>query len=327
MSFSLLTPLREMPIAVVDVETTGASAGLGDRVIEIGIVRMLGGQIDRQYSQLIDPRRLLSPGISALTGITPSMLTGKPIWRDVQDQITPLLTGAAILGHNIPFDLSFIRHEYRRTGVDLPEVFGNPPVFDSVRLARRLFGRGGNGLQRLAQRLGLAPPIAHRALADALTTAGVFERMIAICGGWEMSLCDYLLQQGGPVNLVAGPDQGAILPLELEEALDLRGKVRMVYLDARNQQTERIIEPIKVRRFKSELTLVAHCQLRNDQRTFKVDRIVSLTRIVETVETDAIERPISATASPLLRRLNDASSDARAGADRAQTRPASTDLT
>jgi predicted DNA-binding transcriptional regulator YafY len=43
--------------------------------------------------------------------------------------------------------------------------------------------------------------------------------------------------------------------------------------------TQRVINPIQVKRFKGELVLVAHCQLRNDRRTFKLDRIVQLTRI------------------------------------------------
>ena len=53
----------------------------------------------------------------------------------------------------------------------------------------------------------------------------------------------------------------------------------MDYLDARQKRTQRVIEPLHVRRTAGELTLVAYCQLRNDRRTFKVDRIVQLTRI------------------------------------------------
>jgi predicted DNA-binding transcriptional regulator YafY len=71
----------------------------------------------------------------------------------------------------------------------------------------------------------------------------------------------------------------SLLPLELEEALDLRKPVVMEYLDARQFKTERIVEPLKIRRFKGELTLVAWCRLRQAQRTFKLDRIVQLRRI------------------------------------------------
>ena len=71
----------------------------------------------------------------------------------------------------------------------------------------------------------------------------------------------------------------SLLPLELEEALDARKPVLMDYLDARDMRTQRVINPIQVKRFKGELILVAHCNLRNDRRTFKLERIVQLTRI------------------------------------------------
>ena len=38
-AFSLLSCLCDVPLAFVDVETTGASAAWGDRVIEVGVVR------------------------------------------------------------------------------------------------------------------------------------------------------------------------------------------------------------------------------------------------------------------------------------------------
>jgi len=77
-SFSLIQPLHSIPIAGVDVETTGASAELGDRVIEVGIARYENGVKVAEYQQLIDPHRQISSGVSALTGITQSMCEGQP---------------------------------------------------------------------------------------------------------------------------------------------------------------------------------------------------------------------------------------------------------
>ena len=78
MSFSLIQPLFDTPIAVLDVETTGASADFGHRVIELGIVRLEGGRVVAEYQQLIDPERRISPGVTALTGISQAMVTGQP---------------------------------------------------------------------------------------------------------------------------------------------------------------------------------------------------------------------------------------------------------
>jgi hypothetical protein len=158
---------------------------------------------------------------------------------------------------------------------------------DTVRIARRRFGRGGNGLQQLAPRLGVFPTVAHRALADAQTTAMVFERLMEPVGGWEMCLCDALREQGGPMGLLPLNPRESLLPLELEEALEQRKPVRMEYLDARESRTERVVEPLHVRRRSGELMLVAHCHLRNSRRTFKLERIVQLTRIDATAEAPA----------------------------------------
>jgi DNA polymerase III epsilon subunit family exonuclease len=280
MSFSLLQPLCETPIAVVDVETTGASADFGHAVIELGIVRIEHGQRVAEYQQLIDPQRKIGPGITAFTGITQAMVMGQPRFVDQLDHATELLRGAIVMGHNVRFDLSFLNKEFRRCGTLMPEVLGtNVPVLDTVRIARRRFGRGGNGLGMLARRLGIEPTVAHRALADAQTTHLVFEKLIEPVGGWNTQLCDAMREQGGPMGLTPLSPRESPLPLELEEALEQRKPVLMIYLDGRKAQTERVVQPLAIRRSRGELLLVAHCQLRDDRRTFKLDRIVELRRL------------------------------------------------
>jgi DNA polymerase III epsilon subunit family exonuclease len=275
--FSLLQPIIDCPIAVVDVETTGASAAFGDSIIELGIVRIERGQRVAEYQQLIDPQRRIGAGITALTGITQAMVTGQPRFADQIDRAIELLRGAIVMGHNVRFDLSFLNKEFHRCGRQMPEVLGaNVPVLDTVRIARRRFGRGGNGLGTLARRLGIEPTVAHRALADAQTTHLVFEKLLAPVGGWSTQLCDAMREQGGPMGLMPVSPRESTLPLELEEALEQRKPVMMVYLDARGARTQRVIEPRTIRRFRGEVLLVAHCQLRGDRRTFKLDRIVEL---------------------------------------------------
>src|SRR5688500_12384204 len=261
MPLSLISKLRDVPLAIVDVETTGASAQWGDRVIEIGVVRVEGGKTVAEYEQLVDPRRRISRGITALTGISPEMCDGQPLFEHILPRVTELMSGAVVVGHNVRFDLSFLRKEFRAAGRDMHEVFGRAHVMDTVRIARRRFGRGGNGLQTLAPRLGIPPTAAHRALADAQTTAA------ATC------------RHGGPMSLAPPSARESLRPLGLEEALDARKPVLMDYRDGRDLRTQRVINPLQVKRFKGELILVAHCQLRNDRRTFKLERIVQLTRI------------------------------------------------
>jgi len=279
MRFSFLQILSDIPHAFLDVETTGASVDFGHRVIELGIVRYERGHKVAEYQQLIDPRRPISAGITALTGISPDMVRGMPTFAEQLPAALKLLDGAAVLGHNVRFDLSFLRKEFRGAGKEIIEALGDVPVLDTVRIARRRFGRGGNGLQNLAARMGFSPSTAHRALADAQTTAWVYETLMHPIGGWNASLFDAIREQGGPMSLLPANPRESLLPLELEEALEQRVPVRMEYLDARQARTFRVVRPLTIRGSGDELLLIAHCHLRNEQRTFKIERVVKFWRL------------------------------------------------
>jgi len=297
MSFSLLQAIRDVPFAFVDVETTGASADFGHRVIEMGIARVEGGKIVAEYQQLLDPQRRISAGVTVLTGITQEMVTGQPTFAAELPRMLDLMRGAVVVGHNVRFDLGFLRKEFRRGGQEIVAALGDHPVMDTVRIARRRFGRGGNGLQTLSRRLGIVPTVAHRALADVQTTVGVFERLLEPIGGWNLALCDAMLAQGGRMGLLPANPRESLLPLELEEALEMRKPVMMEYLDARAMRTHRVIEPRHIRRVSGELMLVAHCHLRQAQRTFKLERIVQLRRMEEGEATSPVA--LNAVASPV----------------------------
>ena len=81
------------------------------------------------------------------------------------------------------------------------------------------------------------------------------------------------------MGLLPANARESMLPLELDEALEQRKPVMMEYVDANDRRTHRVIEPLEIRRRGGELVLIAHCQLRNDRRNFKLDRIVQLRRV------------------------------------------------
>jgi len=55
--------------------------------------------------------------------------------------------------------------------------------------------------------------------------------------------------------------------------------VLLEYIDGFGNRTERIVQPLHVRRRGGQLMLIAHCALRNDQRTFKLDRVVRMVQM------------------------------------------------
>ncbi len=70
-------PLRATTFVVVDLETTGGSAGQ-DGITEIGAVKVCGGEVLGEFQTLVDPERGITPFVSVLTGITDSMVVGAP---------------------------------------------------------------------------------------------------------------------------------------------------------------------------------------------------------------------------------------------------------
>lgn len=267
--------LADVPVVVLDTETTGASFAYGDRVVEIGFVRIEKGQVVRAESTLLNPNRPMTGGASRITGITSEMLADQPVFEHVWPSIKESLKGCVLVGHNVSFDLSFLDGECRRIGSSLDEELGEFTTLDTCRLARRLFGRGGNGLQSLASRLCIEPTgAAHRALADCYTTAALLRRLLEPIGGWNLSVEAAVARQGGPVRFTPPTSRQSPVSEEIADMLIVGRPVQITYMDAKQAQSERLITPRFIRRIRGKLTLVAHCHARNAERYFTLTQIL-----------------------------------------------------
>jgi DNA polymerase III epsilon subunit family exonuclease len=193
--------LASIPLVFLDVETTGTSPLAGERITELALIRVESGRIVAAFQSLIDPQHRVHPWVSQFTGITAEMLHGKPTFDRIVPELLRITEDAVLVGHNVPFDLSFIASELIRADVSVSWWMQNRRVLDTLRIARKSLGRSGNGLQRLAGRFAVHPTTAHRAMADVETTLAVFEHLINPLGGWSLSLRDLLRHQGGPVKL------------------------------------------------------------------------------------------------------------------------------
>lgn len=164
-------------LVFLDLETTGLSPGLGtwhDRVCEIAAVRFdASGERDRLVT-LVNPQRPIPPGATAIHQITDEMIRDAPTFEHIIPDLRRVINGATLVIHNAPFDLGFLRAEFRRQG----EVWHEPPVVDTLTLARRQLPFVRHGLPQLALALGI-PPGGHRALGDVLTMKAIFEHLIS----------------------------------------------------------------------------------------------------------------------------------------------------
>jgi DNA polymerase-3 subunit epsilon len=193
--------LRRVPVVFLDTETTGASPRFGERITEIALARFVDGVHTGSFQTLVDPQRRIPRSITQLTGITQEMVDGQPTFDAHVDRIIELTRGAVVVGHNVLFDVGFVAAEFDRAGRCFQtEFLPGVTVLDTVRLARKQLGRGGNGLQKLAVRFGVEVTTAHRALADCLTTAAVMERILQPTCCWDLSIDEILKLQGGEIR-------------------------------------------------------------------------------------------------------------------------------
>ena len=161
-----------MPIACVDLETTGLNAAR-DRITEVGLVLIdAGGRVDR-WSSLVDPQCWIPPEITCLTGIDAEAVAGAPTFRNLADELLEKLDGRILVAHNARFDTGFLRQSLHREGIAFA-----PRVLCSVKLSRALFPRArGHGLDAVTRRLGLACEARHRAPGDVQVVADFLARM------------------------------------------------------------------------------------------------------------------------------------------------------
>jgi DNA polymerase-3 subunit epsilon len=169
-------PLRLTTFVVVDLETTGGAAG-SDAITEIGAVKVRDGEVIGEFATLIDPGVAIPPFIAVLTGITDQMVARAPRMSAVLPSFLEFAAGSALVAHNAPFDVGFLKAECLAQGRPWP----NLPVVDTAVLARRVLTRDevpNCKLATLARFFRTATTPNHRALADARATVDVLHGLL-----------------------------------------------------------------------------------------------------------------------------------------------------
>lgn len=163
------------PIVVLDFETTGLAPEEGDRITEVGLVRVEYGRITDRFTSLVNCRVRVPRHITAYTGITQSMVDDAPGAEAIVPKIKAFIGESAVVSHNAMLDQRFFQSECRRlrlwTGIE--------PFVCSMRIARRVYPQlRTHSLAELARVLELpATGAAHRAANDAERTAHLVLRL------------------------------------------------------------------------------------------------------------------------------------------------------
>lgn len=170
--------LAELPVLVVDLETTGLDVRT-DRVVSIGAISAFGTRLHRDETLdiLVNPDRPIPARSTTIHGITDAMVVDAPLFTEAFKNLDAMLTDRVMVGHNIGFDSAILRGECTRLGLQ----WARPVTLDLVRLASALNPRERNlTLEGMAERWGIRVSGRHTALGDALMTADMWAYVVPL---------------------------------------------------------------------------------------------------------------------------------------------------
>ncbi len=170
----MLTTVDNFPsdYTVVDIETTGLSPSR-DEIIEISALKVRSGQIYDEFSKLIKPKTKINSFITHLTGITNEMVISAPAINEILPEFINFVSNDIILGHNVKFDLNFIRTNLENCG--FASLLNQS--MDTMILGRKYCKLKSHSLKNLAIHYNVSIAGHHRALNDCHITHNIYQNI------------------------------------------------------------------------------------------------------------------------------------------------------
>jgi len=153
----------------LDIESTGFDPQ-NDQVIEIAAIKFEGDKIIDTFETFINPGIAIPSIITHITGIKDEDVANAPLLESIRQKLEEFIGEAPIIGHNIDFDVNFLRAK----GVSI-----TGPLYDTLQLSMILLpGLPSYSLDTLGRRLKLEHDQKHRAMADTLACYKLFSLLV-----------------------------------------------------------------------------------------------------------------------------------------------------
>lgn len=266
-------PNADTLLAAIDIETTGLHPFYSE-IVEVAAVTFdLNGDVHREYSQLINPQKLIHPRAIEIHGITDEMVKDKPVWKEIAPEFYGIIKDKILVAHNAPFDLSFLA--FKGTVISMP--FADTYFTDTLTISREMYSEfKRHSLVDLSESLGIELNNAHRALADTKACMHLLLREIKdFDGEWDKFASQYVFHTAAWQTMENINEE--MIPL-IEVCLE-GCDIRIVYIDSEKTETARQITPLQLNRIRHVPYLFGHCHLRDAGRNFRLDRIQRWERI------------------------------------------------
>ena len=158
---------------VFDLETTGFES-IDDEIIEIGAVKMKGGNVIDTFSSFVKPSQEIPEKVTEITGINYEMVKDAKSDKEVLETFLEFSKNTVLVAHNANFDYSFIKNVIRNKINDRWDM----PIIDTLILSRSLVKKlKSHSLDKLINYFNLGSFDHHRASEDARVTAEMFLKL------------------------------------------------------------------------------------------------------------------------------------------------------
>ena len=161
---------KELTLIFFDLETTGLNPDT-DEVIEIGAIKVKGGEVIEHFHSFVRPHRNIPSLVTNLTGITFDDVKDAPEAGIIKERLKRFIGNYPLIAHNVSFDRIFLE---KFLGEHLTNEF-----FDTLELSRIFFpSLQSHSLQNLVKALSLKKEEAHRALSDTMMLFSLFNKIV-----------------------------------------------------------------------------------------------------------------------------------------------------
>ena len=165
---------------VLDTETTGL--GSYDEIIEIALVNFQGNVI---YESLVRPTIEIPPDSTRINRISNEMVKSSPSWKEVWNQVQPLLSRKPVVIYNSEFDVRLMQQSHRIARIPWTNVF--TPVC-LMKLYAAFLGEWNSykndfrfvTLEKAGALSGIQLPNSHRATDDTLLAYALLKHLASL---------------------------------------------------------------------------------------------------------------------------------------------------
>jgi DNA polymerase-3 subunit epsilon len=156
---------------VLDLETTGLDPYKGCEIIEIGITKIVGREIKKNFSRLIKPEKEIPEFITRINNITNDMVKDAKRIEEVLPKFRQYIGDRPVIAHNAKFDMKFINYFLNK--YELEPITKHICTLNLLKKNSEYKGKN-HKLETACEYYNIENKNAHRADSDTLATAKLF---------------------------------------------------------------------------------------------------------------------------------------------------------